>query len=295
MFLLMAGSEAMAFDASPESGTVGQGVSLELVSNVPVYLKMGGAAQNFLFAMSDADKAKAKFQNSCGDPEGVVTSIAISFIIPITKYVYGQVIKDNVAKINAIKKRTSKSYSSTVVVDSAALKGAKLMVLTRFDKKSKEVGLLSVVKIIDHDKKAFTFFPCLTYAKNAVAETKATKRSSKKPPTINAAIAIAVKATTSTKPGIVSLGEGSVGVNALSLGNGASIKICEGDEKTRSCDSSPLIAFPEDSAQTSVTMSVAEQGSAGFDIDIKAAKFQALAEALADPLQAVLETKLGKM
>jgi hypothetical protein len=158
------------------------------------------------------------------------------------------------------------------------------------------VGLSILLKIVKQPMAkptdAYVMIPIYARAFNSIAvagKPSAAGEFAK----MEVAVAVSVKQVSRTEigdPTIALQGEALMKVGELGIGPNA-VARCVDDERAR-CDASDLIVLPPKGAIISLSLSVAEIGNVGFDVDAAEAELKAINAAIGPAIGTAIEARL---
>lgn len=186
-------------------------------------------------------------------------------------------------------------YTARLFLNADDFRNAKCLAIVRFDEPKKpgdnpSPGLIAVLKMtLVPEYRAgtdgFVFKPIYIRAWDTLAAT-AKPESASDWARIDVAAAISVKQVAKTSVGdltVMAQSEGLARVGGVAVGPSAPAS-CE-----KGCPSSDLFAYPTRNATISLSVSVAEIGKVGFDIDAATAELKAIRDAIGPAINKGLE------
>jgi hypothetical protein len=157
------------------------------------------------------------------------------------------------------------------------------------------LGLAVILKLVSVPantplRKALVLRPVYVRAQDSVAVTAPSKTGGNAKIAVVAALSVKeVGISTNRIPGVFAGSEGAVRIPDVEIGDKAPAR-CSSPPR---CVDSDILAFPEAANIVSISMSVAEVGDVGFDIDLAMAELKAIKEAIGPAIDTSINTWLG--
>lgn len=204
-------------------------------------------------------------------------------------------IENKQRRIEEIVENSKAAYSLTVHAPPDALTTAHCILFVRHGVNANgqpdKTGLQVLIKLEQKPVvppgagAAFIFTPVYVRAFTSVAQTANSEK-----PTVALSVAVSVKAISRHQADglarLVPVGEGTVGVGSVGLGDQAEAKCVK-----PACKFSDLIPYPTNKGTLSITLAIAEQGVTGFNDKAVLADLAALKEALGPAIAEAIKVK----
>lgn len=211
--------------------------------------------------------------------------LSLPLITAGAKIIYDMSMDQKISDMEKLKKASEVSYSAKDFYKNNVFRDGNCAILYRYNENNNTVGMLSVLKIKDYGRKAFTFSPIYSKLEDTVALT------TKDDPRANITFAIAIKAIGKNKdtnmPELTTVGTGSVTVNNIKIGKDQNASCLDG------CSSSDLVVYPPAGAKPiSLTFAVTESGHTGIDFDEQISQLKTIKEAMGPAIKEAIATHL---
>lgn len=219
------------------------------------------------------------------DARPAVPPAAVGLIAATGKLLFDLYMDEKLREIAALKAAASPpAYGARAILPAPKLRAATCAMLVRNDKGADKPGLVALFQLHRDDAQtAFWMTPVYVSARSSVAVT-APGNDKERAPLVQLAFAASTKGVGKTDSGLLSVfpvGEGSVAVARVPLGTASAPRCAKGDK----CGTSDLIAYPSGDGIASFSLTVAEIGDVGVDLDVATAELKAVKEAIGPALR----------